>query len=78
LINGKIAYFNQDFEPVIAPTYDWGWPFRDGRAIVCKGCVLVPIEDGHSMLEGGLWGYIDKNGEEVVPVKYTAAEAFQM
>ena len=24
LINGKIAYFNQDFEPVIAPTYDWG------------------------------------------------------
>ncbi|MGB5746372.1 MAG: WG repeat-containing protein [Desulfobacterales bacterium] len=74
LVNGKIAYFNTDFELILAPNYDWAWPFQEGRALVCKGCVPTPVEDGHTALEGGLWGYINKEGKEVVPVKYTATE----
>ena len=73
-----IAYYDEDFELVIAPGYDWAWPFQDGRALVCKGCALTPVEDGHKALEGGKWGYINKEGKEVVPVKYTAAEVSSM
>jgi len=74
LLNGKIAYFNINFELILAPNYDWAWPFQEGRALVCKGCTLTPVEDGHTALEGGVWGYINKEGKEVVPVKYTASE----
>lgn len=74
LQNGKIQYYNKDFELVLSPGYDWAWPFHEGKALVCKGCVLTPVEDGHKALEGGLWGYINKKGEEVVPVKYKASD----
>jgi len=74
LQNGKIEYYNTDFELVLSPGYDWAWPFNEGRALVCKGCVLTPVEDGHKALEGGMWGYINKEGKEVVPVKYKASD----
>jgi hypothetical protein len=74
LLNGKIAYFNTDLELVLAPGYDWGWPFHEGRALVCNGCILAPVEDGHQALQGGWWGYINREGKEVVPVRYKASE----
>ena len=74
LNNGKIEYYNIDFELVLAPGYDWAWPFHEGKALVCKGCVSTPAEDGHKTLEGGLWGYINMQGNEVVPVKYKASD----
>lgn len=69
LVNGKIGYFNDAFEQVIAPRYDWGWPFVNGRALVCKGC-SAQLADAHEhwQVTGGLWGYIDSSGNEVVPV----------
>lgn len=74
LLNGKIAYFDIDFELVLAPGYDWAWPFRDGRALVCNGCAPTPVGDGHTAMRGGLWGYIDVQGREVVPVNFSEAE----
>lgn len=74
LVNGKIAYFDKDFKQVITPKYDWGWPFESGKALVCKDCVLVALDDGDKAYEGGLWGYINKQGEEVVPVKYQVSD----
>ena len=74
IINGKIAYYDINFKLVLAPGYDWAWPFHQGKALVCKGCVLTPAEDGHKALEGGLWGYINKEGKEVVLVVYKASE----
>ena len=74
LLEGKIAYYNLDFELVLAPGYDWAWPFENGRALVCKGCTAKPVEDGHQALTGGLWGYIDRQGEVVIPVQYKAGE----
>jgi hypothetical protein len=75
IVNGKIAYYNQNFELVIPPKYDWGWPFSDGRALVCSGCsIQKPDEFGHKAVMGGVWGYINKQGEEVVPVKYSQSE----
>jgi WG containing repeat len=61
---------------VIAPKYDWGWPFEAGRALICLGCKPTrAVEDEHGSDEGGRWGFIDKSGKEVVPVKLTKAEA---
>lgn len=76
-IGGKIAYYNKNFEQVIAAKYDWGWPFSGGRALVCRGCKIQPPQsEGHMAVQGGLWGYIDHKGKEVVPVKYSSKEVY--
>ncbi|AKJ43083.1 WG repeat-containing protein [Pragia fontium] len=67
-VNGKIGYFNRRFEQVIPADYDFGWSFENGRALVCSGC--QPQPDGeHTAMVGGLWGYIDKQGNPLAPFK---------
>ena len=74
--NGKVAYFSVDFAEAVPPRYDWGWPFENGRALVCRGCKKdKPDADGHSSVGGGEWGYIDRHGVEVVPVRLSQTEA---
>jgi hypothetical protein len=41
---------------------------------VCLGCSPTGF-DGHSSVDGGKWGFIDKSGKEVVRVKLSKAEA---
>jgi len=73
--NNRIAYFDSSFKQVIAPKYDWGWPFENGRALVCNGCQLGgQPTDEHRFFEGGLWGYIDHDGHGVVQVNLTRSE----
>jgi len=75
VIDGKISYFNSNLKMVVAPKYDWGWPFSNGKALVCLGCIIEkPDGNGHKPVTGGLWGYIDKAGKEVIPVKYKQNE----
>lgn len=70
LVDGKMAYFDAELRQVVAPKYDWGWPFEDGRALVCLGCKAgAPDGDGHTSIKGGRWSYIDKNGTEVAEAK---------
>jgi hypothetical protein len=77
--NGKIAYLSESLEVVIPPIYDFAWPFENGRALVCSGCSTgSPDEDGHTPVVGGLWGYIDRAGREVVPVRHTQDELRQL
>ena len=65
-VEGKVAYYDRAFQQVIAPEYDWGWPFKDGRARVCRGCVLeAPDGDGHRAVTGGEWRFIDRSGKVV-------------
>ncbi len=80
LINGKMAYFNEELEVVLQTSYDWAWPFDDGdRAMVCNGCrVEDSDEDSHKAMVGGQWGYIDRQGKEVVPVRFTRDELWEM
>jgi len=74
-VNGRIAYYDRMFRQVIPPRYDWGTPFLNGLAWVCRGCVAGPRDDdGHFQMVGGLWGGIDKTGKEVVPVSLTRAQ----
>ena len=67
--DGKVAFLNERLEVVIPPRYDFAWPFEDGVALVCAGC-LQEREPGeeHTSVVGGLWGYIDASGVEVVAV----------
>lgn len=65
LREGKIVYFNRQFEEAIGHHYDWGWPFENGHALVCEGCELEDSEFEHRALVGGRWWFIDHEGNEV-------------
>lgn len=76
--DGKIAYADRDLQVVIPPRYDWGWPFEGGRALVCSGCSWGEPVGEHRFMEGGHWGYIDRSGHEIVPVRLTRDEALEL
>ena len=47
----------------------------DGVARVCTGCAIRREEgDEHSEVEGGLWGYVDREGRVVVPAVHALGE----
>lgn len=70
--NGKIGFVNAELDPVVAPVWDYAFPFQHGVAVVCSGCASRPAAPGdeHRTVTGGKWGYIDKRGRVVVPVVY--------
>nr|WP_086937389.1 WG repeat-containing protein [Thaumasiovibrio occultus] len=71
LVDGKIGYFNRDLDIVIAPIYDWAEQFTDGLALVCKECQLRRNTCyGSYSVHEGMKGYIDTQGNEIVPVNY--------
>jgi hypothetical protein len=77
---GKIGYADRSFRTVIAPRFDFGWPFEEGRALVCNGCrapAATPGKEDHSPVSGGKWGYIDPDGREVVPIRLSREEAMK-
>ena len=72
-VDGKIGYVDRKLRVVIPPRYDWGFPFEQGRAVVCSGCAQK--RDGeHWFVEGGMWGAVDRNGREIVPLQYRSRE----
>jgi len=72
LQNGKVGFVNTQLDQVVAPVWDFAFPFEHGVAVVCMGCVSNPVSPGdeHRTMTGGKWGYIDKRGKVVVPVVY--------
>ena len=80
-INGKIAYYNKQFQEVIKPQYDYAWPFDNGYALVCIGCHTAPLSpnnrhEEHRPIVGGKWGYIDRFGNPVVPIIYPSENIY--
>jgi hypothetical protein len=60
-VNGKIGFFNRNLEIILKPVYDFAFPFHNGIAEICTGC--KEKQDGeHSMLDGGTWKKIDRDG----------------
>lgn len=69
----RVGYYDKHFTQVIAPDYDWGSPFENGRADVCRGCRRGPSDgDGHWAMEGGEWGTIDRSGKLIGPLRAPA------
>lgn len=65
----KIGFANMNGQIVIKPEYDAAYPFTEGKALVCKGC-LVQKEGEHSSWTGGKWGVINKKGNMLTPYIY--------
>lgn len=70
--NGKIGFANINGEIVIYPRFDIIFPFSHGLASFCEECISVPDEQipEYTKPEGGLWGFINKNGEVVIKPDY--------
>jgi hypothetical protein len=64
----KIGYIDKDLSLAIPARWDGGLDFDGGRAEVCRGCHVARDGD-FAELQGGLWGCIDTDGREVVPVR---------
>lgn len=60
-VNGKIGFFNSNLDIILKPIYDFAFPFYKGKAEICTGC-KEKKEGEHSMLDGGKWQKIDRNG----------------
>jgi len=73
-VDGKIGYIDRRLRVVIPPRYDWGFPFEHGKAVVCSGCAPKPDGGEHGPVEGGMWGTVDPNGREIVPLQYRSRE----
>jgi hypothetical protein len=73
-IDDKIGYVDRRLRVVIPPRYDWGFPFEHGKAVVCSGCAPKPDGGEHRLVEGGMWGFVDRNGREIVPLQYRSME----
>lgn len=71
--NHKIGFINKNLDIVIAPAYDFAFPFENGRSQVCNGCTKQ--KDGeHTAVVGGQWGYIDKTGKVIIAIKHNQSE----
>ncbi len=60
-INGKIGFFNTNLDIILKPIYDFAFPFYKGIAEICTGC-KEKQEGEHSMLDGGKWQKINREG----------------
>lgn len=65
---GKVGFVDRALNVVVAPRWDFAFPFANGRAVVCDGCSFRALGDGHQEVVGGRWGVIDTSGAVVVPV----------
>jgi hypothetical protein len=73
--SGKIGFIDPSLSEIIQPSWDFAFPFNEGRAVVCQGCQSRPTADGeHFEMLGGTWGYINHAGEVIVPVKFERHE----
>lgn len=71
--DGQIGFMDRDLTVTIPPAWDFAFPFENGFSRVCRGCRSYPVNE-HSEMRGGLWGYIDREGNEVVPVAFDRDE----
>jgi len=73
--DGKVGFVNERLELTVPREWDFAFPFEDGFARVCTGCILQREEGGeHSEVTGGRWGYVDREGRVVVPVEHARDE----
>ena len=66
-------FVDKELAEVIPPSWDFAFPFESGLAVVCNGCTPRPVGE-HSEMVGGKWGYIDSQGEVVVPIIHSRDE----
>jgi len=80
----KWGFVDESGKEVIPFIYDYALDFSEGLAVVNKRGHEQQVHEfdinGEKKLVtrfiGGKWGYVDKTGKEVIPLKYGGAESF--
>lgn len=68
--NKKVGFADQNGTKVITAKYDWVSSINFGFAEYCNGCYFDRSQDPeHPPLVGGTWGYLGKNGVEIIPTE---------
>ena len=73
VLDGKYGYMNEKLEAIVAPLYEFAFPFRGGRGLVCFDCKST-AEGEHTSIKCRRCGAVDTNGKLVVEVKYPQQE----
>jgi hypothetical protein len=73
----KIGFFDKHGRIIIEAKFDFAWPFHERLAVVCMDCKKLPSDGEHSKMIGGRWGYINKKGEFMIPLKFEKALRFE-
>jgi len=77
---GKWGFIDKSGAKVIPFEYDYAENFSEGLAAVSVGVMVEIIHRGlgnatFTSFKGGEWGFIDKSGNVVIPIKYATAES---
>jgi hypothetical protein len=74
----KMGFADSSCQVAVQAIYDFVLPFQEGLAVVCNACKKVPVPNGeHFDVQSGTWGYIDKTGALLIPLRFTAAQPFE-
>jgi hypothetical protein len=67
--NGLIGFASGEGDVVIRPVFKAVYPFHNGLAAFCVGCISI-TDDEYSRWDKGKWGFIDRSGKTVIPPIY--------
>lgn len=75
-ITGKMGFANENGEIVIAPNFDFVLPFTHSLAAFNQGGHQEYLDDVHTTIVDGMWGYIDHEGNVIFPPIFDDAWSF--
>jgi hypothetical protein len=74
--NEKYGYMDRVGNIIVDAQFDWASDdFVEGAARVCKNIDDI-LDHAPGTVEGGRWGFIDINGEIIIPLKYALSWNF--
>jgi hypothetical protein len=73
--DGKYGYMNRALDVVVAPQYDFAFPFEGGRGIVCNDCTQERLDE-YTAIRCVHCGAVDQAGDLVVPLDFSSQEMF--
>jgi hypothetical protein len=74
--NEQFGFFDQRGNVAIPAQFTYAGPFIEDRAAFCKVCTVVKKGE-YTFYKEGLWGYIDKKGDIVIPPRYELTYDFE-
>ncbi len=64
LSDGKYGYMSSTLSVLVAPSYEFAYPFEQGKGVVCQGCTFQSAGE-HSSVACTRCGAVDRQGRLV-------------